>query len=110
VQEVVDVLHGRAVTPDGTTRGLELPSSDVLGFRLGAGRAWVRPSGTEPKIKLYAEIVEPVSGDVAAARAVADGRAREVLAALEAALALDAVTPAGGSRSPRRSRRTPAPP
>lgn len=88
VREVVDVLEGVARAPGGPSRRLDLPSSDVLGFRLDVGRAWVRPSGTEPKIKLYVEIVEAVTDEVGAARAVADARARDVLAALEQALAL----------------------
>ena len=32
----------------------------------------MRPSGTEPKLKCYLEVVEPVAGDLAAARLRAD--------------------------------------
>ena len=47
VTDVVDYLHG--------TTGL-LPS-DVLAFRLaGEGKLIVRPSGTEPKLKLYLSV------------------------------------------------------
>ena len=31
----------------------DLPRSDVLEFRAERGKAIVRPSGTEPKLKLY---------------------------------------------------------
>ncbi len=48
-------------TADGATEALTLPKSNVLYFEL-ENKAWicVRPSGTEPKIKLY---VNAVSGD-----------------------------------------------
>ena len=42
-------------------------------FRDDAGRVIVRPSGTEPKLKCYLEVVVPVSeSDVSVARAQAD--------------------------------------
>jgi phosphomannomutase len=48
----------------------ELPASDVLTYRLASGRVVIRPSGTEPKIKAYLEVVEPVAdGKLAEARA-----------------------------------------
>ncbi len=46
-----------------------LPEADVVILRTESSRVVVRPSGTEPKLKAYLEIVEPVSeGDLAAAR------------------------------------------
>jgi phosphomannomutase len=62
--------------------------ADVLVFWLAGGRVVLRPSGTEPKIKCYIEIIEPVTGrSLAAARAAAAGRLAPLREALEALLA-----------------------
>jgi phosphomannomutase len=69
----------------GAQRSLGLPPSDVLGFELeGGDRILVRPSGTEPKLKAYVEVVEPVEGDLGAARSRADGRRADLVAAISA--------------------------
>ncbi len=48
----------------------------------------LRPSGTEPKIKCYIEIVEPLAGrSLPAAREAAAGRLAPLRSALEAVLA-----------------------
>ncbi|WP_345713578.1 phospho-sugar mutase, partial [Kineococcus glutinatus] len=50
-----------------------LPPTDGLRLRTAAGaRVVVRPSGTEPKLKCYCEVVVPVTGDLAGARAEAE--------------------------------------
>jgi phosphomannomutase len=57
----------------GGTRGL--PPSDVLTYHLPGARVVIRPSGTEPKLKAYLEVVEPVAGQsLAAARDAATAR------------------------------------
>jgi len=65
-----------------------LPPSDVLTYHLSGARVVIRPSGTEPKIKAYLEVVEPAGGrSLAAARAAATERLaplRDAVAALVA--------------------------
>jgi phosphomannomutase len=49
---------------DGRVVTIDLPPSDVLTYCLAGGaRVIVRPSGTEPKIKCYYEVVEPMAAD-----------------------------------------------
>jgi phosphomannomutase len=57
-------LGGQAVTSVGDLTGGRngLPSADVLIYKLAGARVVIRPSGTEPKIKAYLEIVEPLAG------------------------------------------------
>ncbi|MEU6407455.1 phospho-sugar mutase [Microbispora sp. NPDC046933] len=66
-------LAGRAVeSAEDLSQGVAgLPPTDGLRYRLSGGaRVIVRPSGTEPKLKCYLEVVVPVGDeDVAAARA-----------------------------------------
>ena len=69
-----------------------LPDADVLTLRTASARAVVRPSGTEPKLKAYLEVIEDVvDGDVPAARE----RAAAALSALraEVAAALGLISP-----------------
>jgi len=70
------------------------PTADVVVLELGDGR-WmaVRPSGTEPKLKVYAEVVEPPSG-----RPATEARARAgvALEQLQDALAALLGFPAAG--------------
>ena len=57
-------------------------------FQLPGARVVLRPSGTEPKIKCYIEIVEPLAGrSLTEARAAAARRLAPLRSALEAVLA-----------------------
>jgi phosphomannomutase len=59
---------------------VDRPAPDVLRLRREGERLVIRPSGTEPKLKAYLEVVEPVPDALDDARA----RATERLAALRA--------------------------
>jgi phosphomannomutase len=54
-------------------------------FLADRSRVIVRPSGTEPKVKVYLEAIEPVDGrdDLVAARARAATRLAAIRAAFE---------------------------
>ncbi|MET7285973.1 phospho-sugar mutase [Streptomyces sp. NPDC005573] len=76
-------LAGLAVTrAEDLTRGTDtLPPTDGLRYTLDGARVIVRPSGTEPKLKCYLEVVVPAGthAGLPAARA----RAAELLAAVK---------------------------
>ncbi|MFI6091697.1 phospho-sugar mutase [Streptomyces sp. NPDC051218] len=76
-------LAGLPVTrAEDLTQGTEtLPPTDGLRYTLDGARVIVRPSGTEPKLKCYLEVVVPVSekSGLAAART----EATELLAAIK---------------------------
>jgi phosphomannomutase len=73
VTATVDCLTSERRTAEGTA-AIELPKSDVLVFELDGGhRVIVRPSGTEPKVKIYVDVRETIADgeslDAAKARA-----------------------------------------
>jgi phosphomannomutase len=68
VDSVEDLLEGR-----------RLPPTDALVWTVTGGRAVLRPSGTEPKLKCYAEAVEPVAEELGAARRAATDRVDALL-------------------------------
>jgi len=71
----------RAVTD--YSGGSDLPSADMLGYQLAGAHVVIRPSGTEPRIKAYLEVVEQVTGrTLAAARLAADARMARLRAAV----------------------------
>ena len=56
---VDDISIGKRCYADGREEAIDLPPSDVLIYQLDDGaRVIVRPSGTEPKVKCYYEVVE----------------------------------------------------
>ena len=64
-----------------------LPPTDGLRYRVeGGGRVIVRPSGTEPKIKCYLEVVQPVVGTDLGGLGGARSRAAATLADLDAGM------------------------
>ncbi len=89
------VLGGLAVESieDLAVGSGDLPPTDGLRLRLAdRARVVVRPSGTEPKLKCYLEVVVPVEADeeggVDAARIAAAGRLDAIRGDLAAAVAL----------------------
>jgi phosphomannomutase len=77
VRSVTDLAPGSA----------ELPPTDALILRLDGARVVLRPSGTEPKLKAYLEVTEPVApGGLAEARRGAGSRMTPLRAAVVALL------------------------
>ncbi|WP_182354118.1 phospho-sugar mutase [Flaviflexus huanghaiensis] len=87
------VLAGLPVTEvsDLTEGSAELPPTDAVVLLNEKGdRAVVRPSGTEPKVKCYLEVIEPVVDSVETARAEASRRMALLQKDMSAALTLPA--------------------
>lgn len=85
VAAVADHAAGERRHADGRVEPLSTPPADLVGVELTDGsRLQARPSGTEPLLKCYGEVVEVVAGDepVAAARARAEPRLASRLSAL----------------------------
>ena len=77
VTSIDDLGLGLRSRADGTKDPLAFPRSDVIIWRCGDGtRVAVRPSGTEPKVKIYLQVVLPAAGheDLAPLRAQAAER------------------------------------
>ena len=84
-------LGGLAVerVDDLSLGSADLPPTDGLRYTLAEGaRVIVRPSGTEPKVKCYLEVVIPVDEDVDAARISAAGRLDAIKGDLRSAAGL----------------------
>jgi phosphomannomutase len=64
----------------------DFPQPDILRLTGEGIRVIIRPSGTEPKLKAYLEVVVQVTDDLAAARATATGRLSTVRGEIKALL------------------------
>ncbi|RJX70978.1 phospho-sugar mutase [Vibrio sinensis] len=64
IEVIEDLKSLERITTGGNTEKIDLPASDVLIYHLdGGARVIVRPSGTEPKLKCYYEVIEPFPSD-----------------------------------------------
>jgi len=80
VSAVLDVLKGTKVSADGATESLTYPQSDVLYFSLASGGfVCIRPSGTEPKIKLYVNVSHADKAQAEALLQAVSNAARKLL-------------------------------
>ena len=81
VVALTDHIRGVRIAADGSQSPLATPPTDLVGLILADGsRLQVRPSGTEPLLKFYAEVIEPVADaePVSAARARGEQRLVEL--------------------------------
>jgi phosphomannomutase len=75
-------IEGQKVTlfEDYLAKNLPLPPSDVLRFWLADGsKLVIRPSGTEPKVKIYAEVVETKTDEMEKRIAACDQKLEKLL-------------------------------
>jgi phosphomannomutase len=77
VEAALDYQARTRTAADGTVSEIRLPASNVLSFELAGGdRIIARPSGTEPKLKFYFDVREPMRPDESYADARTRARAR----------------------------------
>jgi len=69
VSRVIDLAQGSE----------SLPSTDGVVIEMEGARLVVRPSGTEPKMKVYCEVVAPPGADLAPRRVAARVQLKEIL-------------------------------
>jgi phosphomannomutase len=101
VTALADHAAGTRTRADGSVEALTTPPTDLIGLTLADGaRVQVRPSGTEPLLKFYLEVVEPVDAgeSVVGARERARARLSELGGAFLTAAGF--APPAGARASP----------
>ena len=81
-------LGGRdVVRMDDLENGVDgLPPTDGLRFTLTDARVIIRPSGTEPKLKCYLQVVVPVTGEIDQAQAGAQSELEAIRASVAESL------------------------
>ena len=81
-------LGGRdVVRMDDLENGADgLPPTDGLRFTLTDARVIIRPSGTEPKLKCYLQVVVPVTGEIGRAQAGAQSELEAIRASVAESL------------------------
>ncbi len=88
LRELRDLLTGERWSPEPAATGRlpqgDVPRSNVLIFSLQGARVIARPSGTEPKIKIYLDVSEPLEagGTLEEARERAATRLRSLQEAI----------------------------
>ncbi|CAN5319947.1 phospho-sugar mutase [soil metagenome] len=96
VASFADHDAGVVVHAEGRREPLDTPPTPLVGFLLDDDtRLQVRPSGTEPVLKFYAEAIEEVGDDLAASRRRADRRLRSRMDAFVDLALGDAPRPEG---------------
>lgn len=86
---IASVMSALEADPPGVRAEPEgLPPADIVMLRIGDDRVVVRPSGTEPKLKMYFEVVIPARGSLDDARAAARTRLAELRSLMAAATGL----------------------
>ena len=79
VTAIDDIKQGVRITNKGE-QALSLPSSDVLMYHLAdQSRVVVRPSGTEPKLKCYYQVVQSMHDEIDA-QAKGEQRLQQLIA------------------------------
>jgi phosphomannomutase len=99
---IVDLAGGRAERCPGEP----IPPANVLIWHVGGdARVMIRPSGTEPEIKIYAEVVCPVRsrGELGVARENTASHVDQLLTAAAAALQAAMAEAVSGGLGPNRS-------
>lgn len=82
VQRIIDRLDPVKAAPDRYKVG---STGDQIAFLLSEGggtKVTLRPSGTEPKLKYYIQVYQPIKTSLAAAKKEGKDRAKKLLAAI----------------------------